>query len=125
MEMSRMYTDFVNKTALTVPDKFIDVKTGESFSVPAIVEEQIEYHANNNTLIHLILSALHQYLHPKAVNGSNAQILLELSEIKRMMQQGYVPNNHLLFNSSENNVRKSTATPDITELEDVLDAFGG
>lgn len=125
MDMSRMYTDFVNKTALTVPDKFIDVKTGESFSVTANVAEQIEYHANNNTLIHLVLSALNQYLNPKSVNGNNAQILLELSEIKRMMQQGYRPNNHLLFNGSGYNVRKSTVAPDITELEDVLDAFGG
>ena len=56
--MSKIYTDYINRTALTVPDQFIDVKSGETILVSTEIFEQIEYHAENQTLIHLVLSAL-------------------------------------------------------------------
>ena len=40
---------------LTIPDKFIEVKTGESYIVSANIHEQIKYHAKNNTLQHLLV----------------------------------------------------------------------
>ena len=43
--MSKIYTDYINKTALTIPGNFIDVKTGESHIVSSKVQDQIEYHA--------------------------------------------------------------------------------
>ncbi len=91
MEMSKLYTDYINRTALSVPDQFIDVKSGEKVEVSSEVFEQIDYHADNQTLIHLVLSALHEYLHPRKMNGQSDDILLELAEIKEMLLQGYQP----------------------------------
>ena len=122
MEMFRTYTDYVNKTALTIPDKYIDVKTGETLQISTKVQEQIEYHSKNNTLIHLVLSSLQCYLHPKTINeGSNQTLLNELNEIKNMLQMGYTPvsNKHI----AENHLKSRPI--DLKEVEDVLDAFGG
>jgi hypothetical protein len=124
MEMFRTYTDYVNKTAITIPDKFIDVKTGESIHVTARIQEQIEYHSNNQTLVHLILSALNSYLQPRSngENSQNALILDEINEIKRLLQKGYIP---LGTASSESPVKRSAESLDLNEVEDVLEAFGG
>ncbi|MDP4164310.1 MAG: hypothetical protein Q8898_14510 [Bacillota bacterium] len=81
--MPRTFTDYLNKTAITLPDTFIDVRTGDSHIVSPKIQNQIEYHANNNTLIHLVLSALNSYLHPRSLKGDNEEILLELLEIKK------------------------------------------
>lgn len=123
--MSRIYTDYVNKTAITIPETFIDVKSGESHPVPQKIQEQIEYHAQNSTLIHLVLSALTSYLQPGIMNGGTEEILFELCEIKKMMQQvPYVQNNSPLFVSHREQPNASIVV-DLKELEEVLDAFGG
>ncbi|WML50091.1 hypothetical protein RCG23_09725 [Neobacillus sp. PS3-34] len=122
--MSRTFTDYLNKTAITLPDTFIDVKTGDSHLVSSKIQDQIEYHANNNTLIHLVLSALNNYLHPRSFNGVNEEILFELSEIKNMIQTGtFIKNNSPFLPRS--NPQKGSAELDLKDLEEVLDAFGG
>ena len=122
--MSTMYTDYVNRTALTVPEQFIDVKTGEAIAVSSKIQEQIEYHADNGTLIHLVLSSLHSYFHSKRTSGSSEEVLMELSEIKRMLQQGYftrIPHVNLPLNKSQ----QSSMDLDMREVEDILEVFGG
>lgn len=123
--MAEIFTDYINKTILTLPDKFIDVKTGESHIVSQKMQEQIEYHTNNNTLIHLLLSALTNYLHPKLMHGGNEEILFELSEIKKMMQQGYAQKNN--FQVSNPTLQRHHAPIDLemSDIKDVLEAFGG
>ena len=121
--MSKMYTDYINRTALTVPDQFIDVKSGETILVSTEIIEQIEYHSENQTLIHLVLSALHQYFQPNQTNKSSEEILLELAEIKQMLQ-GYPP-----ISASTRLPVKSVPQEiddlDMKEVEDILDVFGG
>ncbi|MBS4192718.1 hypothetical protein KHA94_21485 [Bacillus sp. FJAT-49705] len=123
--MSRIYTDYINNIALTLPDRFIDVKTGDSLLVSSKIQEQIEYHANNNTLIHLLLSALNSYFHPKGVNGGTEEILFQLAEIKKMMQHGYPPINNFQGLAPLNNKQGSSNILDMKDLEDVLEVFGG
>ncbi|QED46211.1 hypothetical protein [Cytobacillus dafuensis] len=123
--MSRIYTDYINNIALTLPDRFIDVKTGDSLLVSSKIQEQIEYHANNNTLIHLLLSALNSYFHPKGANGGTEEILFQLAEIKKMMQHGYPPINNFQGLAPLNNKQGSTNILDMKDLEDVLEVFGG
>ncbi len=122
--MSKLYTDYINRTALTVPTQFIDVKSGETLTVSSEVLEQIEYHAENQTLIHFVLSALTEYLHPKKKNGSNPDILLELTEIKQMLLQEYQKNPTGLSISKQKEQLKSPDL-DLKEVEDILDVFGG
>lgn len=124
MEMFRTYTDYVNKTALTLPDKFIDVRTGESIEVLPKVLEQIEYHSNNSTLIHLVLTALNSYLHPKSISSGNSLLLEEIREIKRMMQMGYLPKGNGQIGNGLTQLNE-TSNLDLNEVEDVLEAFGG
>ncbi|MDP4171781.1 MAG: hypothetical protein Q8906_14310, partial [Bacillota bacterium] len=82
-------------------------------------------HANNNTLIHLVLSALNSYLHPRSLKGDNEEILFELLEIKKMMQHGTFIKNDSLFLSLANGPQKTSVDLDLNDLEEVLDAFGG
>src|SRR4051812_27396739 len=118
MVMTKIYTDYVNKTAITIPDTFIDVKTGESHIVSSKIQDQIEYHAQNNTLIHLLFSALTTYLHPSTINGGTEEILFELSEIKKMMQQRpYIQNNSFQLESSCEKPIESLNGIDLKELE--------
>ncbi|RBP96507.1 hypothetical protein DFO70_101319 [Cytobacillus firmus] len=121
--MFRTYTDYVNKTALTIPDQFIDVKTGASVKVSKKIEEQVDYHSNNNTLIHLVLSALNSYLHPQNMNSDI--ILAEIHEIKKMMQSGYVPVQAPAFKEKKLLHETIPDEVDIKDVEDVLEAFGG
>lgn len=121
MTMSRVYADYINKIALTIPDQFIDVRTGAARSVSLKVQEQIEYHTNNGTLVDFLFSALHHYLKPKNGSGMNEEILCELLEIKRMLERGHVPLNRAPV-SAPPTVSKEV---DLKEVEDVLDAFGG
>jgi hypothetical protein len=126
MVMTKIYTDYVNKTAITIPETFIDVKTGESHTVSSKIQDQIEYHAQNNTLVHLLISALTSYLQPKVIDGGTEEILFELSEIKKMMQQRpYIQNNSYQLESFHEKPIESLNGIDLKELEEVLDAFGG
>ncbi|HZG59775.1 MAG TPA: hypothetical protein VEY68_04725 [Anoxybacillus sp.] len=122
--MSKIYTDYMNRIALTIPDRFIDVKTGESYSVSPKIQEQIEYHTKNNTLIHLIFSALNSYLNTRTAQRVPDEILSELAEIKKMLEQGYIPAQHssISLPSKEKSAPKDL---DIREVEDILEAFGG
>ncbi|PLR97525.1 hypothetical protein [Bacillus sp. T33-2] len=126
-DTTKTYTDFINKTAITVPDRFIDVKTGNSLSVSPKIQEQIEYHTNNNTLVHLLLSALNHYFHkPVPVpKGAPQDVLQELSEIRRMLQQGYIPLGPAPKPSRIKEGRKEPKAVDLLEVKDVLEAFGG
>ena len=121
--MSKMYTDYINRTALTVPDIFIDVKSGENILVSAEILEQIQYHSENQTLIHLVLSALHQYLQPNQNNKSSEEILLELAEIKQMLQ-GYPPIS-ASTRSPVQSVPQEIDDLNMKEVEDILEVFGG
>jgi hypothetical protein len=123
MEMSKMYTDYINRTALTVPDIFIDVKSGETISVSTEIFEQIEYHSENQTLIHLVLSALHQYLQPNQTNRNSNEIFLELAEIKKMLQ-GY-PSITARTRLPVQSVPEEIDDLDMKEVEDILEVFGG
>ncbi|MEH7442182.1 hypothetical protein AABM38_13930 [Heyndrickxia sp. MSNUG] len=124
--MSNTYTDYHNKIAITVPERYIDVKTGESYSVSPKVIEQVEYHADNSTLNHLIMSALHQYLTPKPIlNGGSAEILRQLADIRAILENGV----YQIHPSAQPKYRKDQTAAakllDMKEIEDILDAFGG
>lgn len=121
--MSKLYTDYSNQTALTVPSHFTDVKSGETVEVSTEIFNQIEYHAENQTLNHLLLSALTEYFHPIKKRQSNEAILMELAEIKQMLQ-GYQLNNAYVSIPKKKAQPKSTGL-DIKEVADILDVFGG
>ena len=121
--MSKFYTDYINRTALTVPDKFIDVKSGETHIVSPEVFEQIEYHAENQTLMHLVLSALNEYFQPRRVSNNNEVLLQELGEIKQMLQ-GYQPTLPR-FNLPIKQSQPVAKDLNMKEVEDILEVFGG
>ncbi|WP_442599216.1 hypothetical protein [Neobacillus sp. D3-1R] len=126
--MSETYTDYINKTAITLPDTYIDVKTGETFPVSPVIQEQIEYHAYNNTLIHLVLSALDQYLHPRKVKGKGGseEILFELLEIKKMLVNvSTIKDLSSLDLRSRNQQIRHSMELKMEDLNEVLEAFGG
>ena len=124
--MSKIHTDYVNKIAITVPEMYIDVKTGESHTVSTKVQNQIEYHAQNNTLNHLLFSALTTYLHPRTSGSKMEEILFELSQLKKMLQQGtYIQSPSYPSNTLQQKPIQPSSELDLKELEDVLDAFGG
>lgn len=123
--MSKTYTDYFNKTALTINESFIDVKTGSTIQISSRVREQIEYHSKNQTLNHFILSALHSYLHSRTPAGNNDLILQEIAELRNLIQSG-----NLTFNTASKRLnaasnQKEKASLDLNEVEDVLEAFGG
>ncbi|QHE52625.1 hypothetical protein [Pontibacillus sp. HMF3514] len=125
--MAKNYIDYTNKTVLSIPDHFINVKTGETQQVSKQVENQIRYHTNNNTLSHLIFTALNQYVqHNQFPTSNHSQgsndILNELLEIKKLLRQG-----NFNSNSNQNNTTHHINNEDfaLKELEDVLEAFSG
>lgn len=124
--MSNTYTDYVNKIAITVPERYIDVKTGETYTVSPKVAEQIEYHANNSSLSHLVLSALHQYLSPKPVlNGGTGEILQQLADIKEILANGVYPLRPSVHQRIGKDQTDATNLLNMKEVEDILEAFGG
>ena len=124
--MSNTYTDYVNKIAITVPERYIDVKTGESYTVSPKVAEQIEYHANNSSLSHLVLSALHQYLAPQQVlNGGTFEILQQLSDIREILESGVYPIRPSVHQRTAKEQTDAAKLLDMKEVEDILEAFGG
>lgn len=124
--MSNTYTDYVNKIAITVPERYIDVKTGESYSVSPKIVDQIEYHAENSSLGHLVLSALHQYLTPKPVlNGGSAEILQQLADIRSMLENGSYLIQPTVKARTMNEQTDAAKLLNMKEVEDILEAFGG
>ncbi|WLR56868.1 hypothetical protein LC048_08370 [Mesobacillus subterraneus] len=124
--MSNTYTDYANKIAITVPERYIDVKTGESYAVSPKIADQIEYHAENSSLSHLVLSALHHYLNPKPVlSGGSAEILQQLADIRSMLEDGIY---HIQSPIKARVIKEQTDAAkllNMKEVEDILDAFGG
>jgi hypothetical protein len=121
--MGETYTDYVNRVAITLPEKYIDIKTGDTHPVSKLIQEQIEYHAHNHTLVHLVFSALDQYFSPAAKKTTNTEILQELEAIKMMLQQGYSasPGNKANINPGQ----QAPKPLNMKELNDILEAFGG
>ncbi|WP_173917511.1 hypothetical protein [Halobacillus sp. Marseille-Q1614] len=124
--MSRTYRDYFNQTVLTIPDTFIDVKTGDTRQVTSKVIEQIEYHSENNTFLHLIISSLHEYFHKRPVHNQNTgDLLTELLEIKKLLISGAaVPAQAAPFRNNEAG-SLSPQEINIKEIADVLEAFSG
>ena len=124
--MSNTYTDYVNKIAITVPERYIDVKTGESYSVSQKIVDQIEYHAENGSLGHLVFSALHHYLSPKPVlNGGSAEILQQLSDIRAMLENGSYLIQPPVKARTMNEQTDAAKLLNMKEVDDILEAFGG
>ncbi|RIW37314.1 hypothetical protein D3H55_04560 [Bacillus salacetis] len=122
--MGETYTDYVNRVAITIPDNYIDIKTGDSHAVSKLIQEQIEYHAHNHTLVHLVFSALDQYFKPAAAkSGTNTEIMQELEAIKALLQRGYIPG--IAAADPARTVPKKPKALDISDLNDILEAFGG
>ncbi|MCA1022045.1 hypothetical protein [Halobacillus litoralis] len=123
--MSHTYRDYFNETVVTIPDKYIDVRTGHSEAVEAKVRKELAYHAENNTLQHFLLSALHQYLSAPGEGRPSGEdpVLRELRTIKEMLTRGTRPSGA----PSSPSVPKlpSSGLIDQKELEDMLEAFGG
>ncbi|MGA5688531.1 hypothetical protein [Cytobacillus pseudoceanisediminis] len=123
--MSKTYTDYFNKTALTISESFIDVKTGSTIQISSRLKEQIEFHSKNQTLNHFILSALHSYLHTKTPAGNNDLILQEIAELRSLLLDGSYAHNNAVKPVRSASLQKKKALLDLNEVEDVLDAFGG
>lgn len=121
--MSKLFKDYLNQTALTVPSHFIDVKSGETVEVSTEIFEQIEYHAENQTLIHLVLSALTEYFHPIQKSESHVDILTELVEIKQLLQEHQINKGYINFPKKK--VQPISTELDINEVDEILDDFGG
>ena len=119
--MPKTYTDYINKIAISIPDEFIDVKTGENIKVSSKIEEQIEYHAENSTLIHLIYSALNEYFSTKPDKQHDITILQELQSIKIMLEHGYIPGTPFKKSLPTNTKTKVN----IDDVNEILEAFGG
>ncbi|WP_102263095.1 hypothetical protein [Mesobacillus jeotgali] len=124
--MSNTYTDYVNKIAITIPERYIDVKTGESYTVSPKIVDQIEYHADNSSLSHLVLSALHHYLNPKPVlNGGSAEILQQLADIRAMLENGTYFIQPPIKERTMKEQTEAAKLLNMKEVEDILEAFGG
>ncbi|MGG4169886.1 hypothetical protein ABEW00_20780 [Rossellomorea vietnamensis] len=128
--MSRKYSDYFQDTILTIPENFINVKTGETEAVTSKIHEQIAYHSKNNTLSHFIFSALHNYLHhSKTVQvnvASDHAILEELSNLKRLLlQNGYDASKSSNECTIMSRKKQDHTTVGLKEIDDLLEAFGG
>ncbi|MYL72435.1 hypothetical protein GLW00_16435 [Halobacillus litoralis] len=122
--MSNVYHDYFKQTVLTIPDTFIDIKTGDQHTVLPELKEEIAYHSENNTLNHLLFSALHHYFlkaQTSQQEGTNI-VLTELQEIKRMLAAGSFQERRVTTSIEKPPVSKEM---DILEIEDLLEAFGG
>lgn len=121
--MSKLYTDYINQTALTVPSHFIDVKSGDTLEVSTEIFKQIEYHAENHTLIHLVLSALTEYFHPIKKMEPNDNILMELVEIKKILQGHQINKAYVSIPMKKTHLKSTNL--DIKDVDDILEDFGG
>lgn len=122
--MPKTYKDYFHQNVLTIPDTFIDVKTGDHQNVSPKILEEIEYHAENNTLNHLIFSALHHYFHKASTSQQGpSDVLTELLEIKKMLHLG----TEFQTESRPSVFKKSAPLQErnMKEIADVLEAFGG
>jgi hypothetical protein len=131
--MPKKYADYFQDTILTIPESFVNVKTGETKAITSKIKEQVAYHAKNNTLNHLVFSALHDYLHhskPVQVNmTSEHAILEELVELKRLLLQNGNDSNDFSKSLNESTLESRKehehTTVGMKEIDDLLEAFGG
>lgn len=123
--MPHTYRDYFNETVVTIPEKYIDVRTGHAQAVDADVMKELAYHAENNTLQHFLLSALHQYLSAPAAGRTSGgdPVLEELRTIKEMLTKGAFPSGASSITSVP--PLAGSAFIDQKEIEDMLEAFGG
>jgi len=122
--MTKNYIDYTNKVMVSIPDQFINVHTGETDRVSKAIEDQINYHTKNNTLSHLLFTALSYYVqnnHKPTTNNSSNHILTELHEIKTMLREGHFDSSKI----QKKHLSSQGDALDMKELEDVLEAFGG
>jgi hypothetical protein len=123
-EMPKTYKDYFHQNVLTIPDTFIDVRTGDHQNISTKILEEVEYHSENNTLNHLIFSALHDYFHKASTPQQvPSDVLTELFEIKRMLHSG----KEIQSGSHPSAIKKSPPLQgrNMKEIADVLEAFGG
>ncbi|WP_061810745.1 hypothetical protein [Rossellomorea vietnamensis] len=128
--MPKKYADYFQDTILTIPESFVNVKTGETKAITSKVVEQVAYHAKNNTLIHLVFSALDDYLHhvkPVQVHRqSEHAILEELLELKRLLlQNGNDSSKNLNEYTVKSPKEQDHTSVGMKEIDDLLEAFGG
>ncbi|MCA1059064.1 hypothetical protein LCL96_08960 [Rossellomorea aquimaris] len=128
--MSKKYSDYFQDTILTIPEHFINVKTGEEEAITSKIQEQIAYHSRNNTLMHLVFSALHDYLHhskPVQLNMTpDDTILEELLDLKRLLlQNGYNSPKSLPEGTIVSRKEQEHSPVGLKEIDDLLEAFGG
>lgn len=122
--MQKTYKDYFHQNVLTIPDTFIDVKTGDHQNVSPKILEEVKYHSENNTLNHLIFSALHDYFHKGATPQQvPSDVLKELLEIKELLHSG----KEIQIDSRSSVSEKSRPLQErnMKEIAEVLEAFGG
>ncbi|MFG6117168.1 hypothetical protein ACGTN9_18610 [Halobacillus sp. MO56] len=120
----KTYTDYVNRVAITLPDEYIDIKTGDSYAISEEIKEQLAYHAHNSTLVHLVFSALDHYFSSSGTKkNGDSDILKELASIKAMLQSGYTTKPEP--RSIQHVLSARQKELDLREVDDVLEAFGG
>jgi len=122
--MSKNYVDYTNQVIVTVPEHFINTITGDIQYVTPDIEEQLQYHTNNNTLSHLLFSALSYYVQNNSSTvpqKDTSNIMNELLEIKRMIQN----NSKVISTPATIKSDMDKKELNIKEVEDVLEAFGG
>ncbi|RSK27753.1 hypothetical protein EJF36_13200 [Bacillus sp. HMF5848] len=120
-----LYTDYINKVVLSIPDSFIDVKTGETVKISPKIKQQIEYHTTNQTLMHLIYSSLNQYFKPRKTNIDSQTILQEIYDLKKLIQQpGYVQNQSEAYSHIKDDTPKDKDL-NLDDVCEILEAFSG
>ncbi|UOQ44808.1 hypothetical protein MUN89_02310 [Halobacillus salinarum] len=121
------FIDYVNRAAVPKLEEYIDIKTGDTRQISQEVQDQLDYHAKNSTLIHLLYSALDHYFSKgqPSVSTDHPDIFKELSIIKGLLQQGaYIP----AQSRKQGKPSRVTTTPQslsMEEVEEVLEAFIG
>ncbi|GGH71433.1 hypothetical protein GCM10010978_07360 [Compostibacillus humi] len=122
--MQEVYSDYFIDVTIKIPEEFIDVRTGETHPISPEIRDQIAYHAKNNTLIHLLFSALDEYFAPESSHHSDTDgILKELADIKRLLTS----RNFSAEPVSGNGTAKSSQTGQIPmeDVEEIIEAYGG
>ena len=100
-------------------------KLGSHTTITQEIKEQLAYHTENNTLVHLIFSAFDAYFTSHKSHSPHT-ILQELAEIKKMIAHKEFPVPVLPAHEKtlSHSPSKSTSL-NMQEVEDVLEAFSG
>ncbi|MFD1017656.1 hypothetical protein [Thalassobacillus hwangdonensis] len=120
--MADTYIDYGHKIVLPLPEAYIDIKTGDSREISQEIKDQLTYHADNSTMLHLLCSALDAYF-SSGKGESFSDVMKEISDIRRLLEKGYSPYNSPSNSSTKRNSQSKSL--DLSEISDVLEAFGG